>query len=238
MPARWMVFLCLVTWLTVAICAMAWAVEKKLPHGKGSAALAGSISPDEAQRMAIERARSAIVEEGCDVQISVSTFVKNGILAADFVSSLRHGVLRWDRILKEHTVRLSSQSGGSIQQIYEVEMEGEVTCPQGATVRINGKEVGKTPFTSGDMPTGTVEVEVESGNRIGKVRAEVEPRDQKVVVVAMGSKLPPAWRNSIGMEFVLIQAGEFLMGSNNGDSDKRSVHKVRISRPFYLGKYE
>lgn len=113
---------------------------------------------------------------------------------------------------------------------------------EGATVRIDGKEVGKTPYTSGEMPTGAVEVEVESRDRIGKARAEVEPRGQKVVVVAMGSKLPPpagkTLRNSIGMEFVLIPAGEFLMGSNGGVSDENPVHTVRLSKPFYLGKYE
>jgi formylglycine-generating enzyme required for sulfatase activity len=40
------------------------------------------------------------------------------------------------------------------------------------------------------------------------------------------------------MQFVLIPAGEFQMGSNGGDVDERPVHRVRISEPFYLGKYE
>jgi formylglycine-generating enzyme required for sulfatase activity len=45
-------------------------------------------------------------------------------------------------------------------------------------------------------------------------------------------------RNSIGMEFVLIPAGEFMMGSNYYEPDEKPVHKVVISKPFYLGKYE
>jgi formylglycine-generating enzyme required for sulfatase activity/predicted aspartyl protease len=49
---------------------------------------------------------------------------------------------------------------------------------------------------------------------------------------------PSILRNSIGMEFVLIPAGEFQMGSNDGDDNAKPVHTVRISRPFYLGKYE
>src|SRR4030095_5281239 len=44
--------------------------------------------------------------------------------------------------------------------------------------------------------------------------------------------------NSIGMEFVLIPAGTFKMGSNTGDQDERPVHEVTISKAFYLGKYE
>jgi formylglycine-generating enzyme required for sulfatase activity len=44
--------------------------------------------------------------------------------------------------------------------------------------------------------------------------------------------------NSIGVEFVLIRAGEFQMGAPDGDKDEQPVHTVRISKPFYLGKYE
>lgn len=41
------------------------------------------------------------------------------------------------------------------------------------------------------------------------------------------------WVNSIGMEFVLIPAGTFTMGSE----DEPPVHQVTISKPFYLGRY-
>ena len=44
------------------------------------------------------------------------------------------------------------------------------------------------------------------------------------------------------MEFVLIPAGQFLMGSkckkNKSCFDERPVHQVRISEAFHLGKYE
>ena len=46
--------------------------------------------------------------------------------------------------------------------------------------------------------------------------------------------------NRIGMEFVLIPAGSFLMGSpeGEGNDDEYPQHRVNITRPFYLGKYE
>lgn len=51
--------------------------------------------------------------------------------------------------------------------------------------------------------------------------------------------IPPlTWRNSLGMEFRLVPAGEFLMGSDDGQRDEQPVHQVRISQPFYLGTYE
>lgn len=49
--------------------------------------------------------------------------------------------------------------------------------------------------------------------------------------------LPSTWWNSLGMEFVLIPAGTFQMGSHKVNSEK-PVHTVRISQPFYLGKTE
>src|SRR6266542_2248373 len=49
---------------------------------------------------------------------------------------------------------------------------------------------------------------------------------------------PRAWRNKIGMEFVLIPSSSFRMGSNHGDADEKPVHDVIISKDFYMGKFE
>lgn len=46
----------------------------------------------------------------------------------------------------------------------------------------------------------------------------------------------PFTKNSIGMEFVLIPSGKFNMGSKECDWAK-PVHPVKISKPFYIGKY-
>jgi formylglycine-generating enzyme required for sulfatase activity len=48
--------------------------------------------------------------------------------------------------------------------------------------------------------------------------------------------------NSIGMEFIAVPAGNFMMGAGAGDRDaydsERPQHRVTISRPFSIGKYE
>ena len=53
--------------------------------------------------------------------------------------------------------------------------------------------------------------------------------------------LEPTFTNSIGMEFVLIPAGTFMMGSPDSDAGafdrEKPAHRVTISQPFYLGKY-
>ena len=38
--------------------------------------------------------------------------------------------------------------------------------------------------------------------------------------------------------FVLIPAGSFQMGSNDGKDANKPVHDVTITKPFYMGKYE
>ena len=54
--------------------------------------------------------------------------------------------------------------------------------------------------------------------------------------------LPKTWRSpTTGMEFVLIPAGTFQMGSTNiliVQDNEKPVHTVHITQPFYMGKYE
>ena len=48
--------------------------------------------------------------------------------------------------------------------------------------------------------------------------------------------------NSIGMKLALIPPGEFMMGSPRSDGyahdEEKPQHKIRITKPFYLGVYE
>ena len=51
------------------------------------------------------------------------------------------------------------------------------------------------------------------------------------------ANLPATVTNRIGLTFVLVPPGSFMMGSTNAD-DEQPVHQVTIGAPFYLGKYE
>jgi formylglycine-generating enzyme required for sulfatase activity len=60
---------------------------------------------------------------------------------------------------------------------------------------------------------------------------------------AIGWELGPPRKSTLELggdvkiEMVLIPAGEFEMGSNDGGRDEKPVHKVKILRSFYMGKY-
>jgi formylglycine-generating enzyme required for sulfatase activity len=68
------------------------------------------------------------------------------------------------------------------------------------------------------------------------IRAELAKRP-----ATPDSALEPTFTNSIGMEFVLIPAGTFMMGSPDSDteawSNEKPIHRVTISKPFYMGKH-
>jgi len=52
-------------------------------------------------------------------------------------------------------------------------------------------------------------------------------------------KIPDTFVNSTGMKFVRIEAGSFLMGQKEGgDWDERPVHKVTISKSFWMAVTE
>ena len=44
--------------------------------------------------------------------------------------------------------------------------------------------------------------------------------------------------DKVNIEFVLVPAGSFVMGSTHGDKDELPLHRVVISNPFYMAKYE
>jgi formylglycine-generating enzyme required for sulfatase activity len=67
----------------------------------------------------------------------------------------------------------------------------------------------------------------------GTAFSEEPKQSPKQVTVDLGK--------GIKLEMVLIPAGEFMMGSPVSDKDgfdwEKPQHRVRITKPFYLGKY-
>ena len=63
-----------------------------------------------------------------------------------------------------------------------------------------------------------------------KKSVKTTPEDKKEISLDLG--------RGVKMELMLIRPGSFMMGDEKGDNEEKPVHKVTISKPFYIGKFE
>ena len=73
------------------------------------------------------------------------------------------------------------------------------------------------------------------------VATAAEPKEAVSKTKGPPKELTVDLGKGVKLEMVLIPAGEFLMGSpdsdKDADADEKPQHRVRITKPFYLGKY-
>ena len=109
--------------------------------------------------------------------------------------------------------------------------------PPGATVRIDGQEVGKTPY-EGKVSSGKHEVKLVAGqiyNPIPSRTVTVNIGDQETLsfTLTRNSKICP----KDGTKMLYIPAGTFMMGSNDDNDDEKPVHEV-YTDAFYMDEHE
>jgi len=94
------------------------------------------------------------------------------------------------------------------------------------------EEVARRDKFAAEDTLAQLEALVPSDARMPGLRDKVAatPGPKKEITVDLGG--------GVKMEMVLIRPGSFMMGSEKGAPDEKPVHKVRITRPFYMGKYE
>lgn len=81
---------------------------------------------------------------------------------------------------------------------------------------------------------------VEGGNKQLARKFEVQQslQDASGETLLAGAPRGTIWTNSLGMKFVSIKPGTFTMGSNRGDKDEQPLHRVTLTKGFYLGVTE
>jgi len=117
------------------------------------------------------------------------------------------------------------------------------TEPSGASVYVDKEFRGRTPLEL-EIDTGargerTVEVGLELKgykSRAARIKLNRSIRERWTDVKLSPLK-PKAIIGKDGAEMLLIPAGEFQMGSNDGSSDEKTVHTLTLD-DFYMDKYE
>lgn len=69
-------------------------------------------------------------------------------------------------------------------------------------------------------------------------RQETTPETKQMNTVADTTKPGTVMSNQLGIEFIYVPAGSFVMGSDKGSEDERPAHRVMIRKGFYIGRYE
>ncbi|MBI2194649.1 MAG: SUMF1/EgtB/PvdO family nonheme iron enzyme, partial [Planctomycetes bacterium] len=136
------------------------------------------------------------------------------------------------------TIPLANEEVGEVEFVLKLEgyeeITGTVEVQRGKTARPATIELKKR--AQGGLPEGlreALEIPQEAKDAYGNpIRKGSDPK----------SGLPLEIRHKqTGMLFVFIPVGEFMMGSPSGESgrdDDEVQHRVRLTKPFYMGKYE
>jgi formylglycine-generating enzyme required for sulfatase activity len=116
-------------------------------------------------------------------------------------------------------------------------------APLGASIHPQSGEFSWTPAPEEDAGKFNVTVSVQGpdGQTAQTTLAVTVTRPIPTPATLPGKELSVDLGGGVKLEMVLIPAGEFLMGSPDSDRDavtnEKPYHRVRITRPFYLGKY-
>ena len=119
-----------------------------------------------------------------------------------------------------------------------VKRDGIEISEDEVTVQADGKETFSVRFVASTKPAHELPKD-DAADSTRTARKDARP-DASPAIKTPSSR--DSITNLIGMTLKLIPAGEFLMGSPDSDKDagidEKPQHRVRISKPFYLGVYE
>ena len=164
----------------------------------------------------VAEARTCL-EQGLGLDRATRILVQQGLTALDYSAGAPDGLFG---PATREAIRAWQAGKGFSATEYLTEAQAEALVEQGRRAAVEAR------------------TEAERQRQAREAAARAEAERQRRAREEAARQRPRQVRNSIGMEFVRIEAGTFQMGSNDGDDDERPVHRVRISQPFYLGKYE
>jgi len=152
-----------------------------------------------------------------------------------------------------HDYYLAGGSAVFVEPLRERPRTGSLrveTHPSGASVYVDGENIGTSPMELSGLRPGSVRVQAFlSGYKTEEKQVSVEAGRFKQVTLILDEirtrqrKPSPQistgrdFVNSIGMKFVYVRPGSFMMGSPEdepGRDDDEKQHRVRITKAFYM----
>jgi len=110
----------------------------------------------------------------------------------------------------------------------------------GVEVKIDGKSIGTTPLDK-EISAGKYTIQLRKrGYKSAERKVKIAPAGLETISVTMEIQkgpTPTRIREKDNAKMMLIPAGEFLMGSDNGDSDEKPVHTVYLDA-YCIDAYE
>jgi formylglycine-generating enzyme required for sulfatase activity len=97
-------------------------------------------------------------------------------------------------------------------------------------VRLTNQDNKFVDVEAGNYAVASAGVELIAKPIAAAVASETASGSAKESVLDLGG--------GVKVELVLVKAGEFNMGSSDGKGNEKPVHKVKISQPYYIGKYD
>ncbi|HIE28389.1 TPA: PEGA domain-containing protein [Candidatus Poribacteria bacterium] len=169
---------------------------------------------------------------------------------------------KWVSSKEEHSITVSAEGYYPESRKVTVQPEGKEVVsvvlkeipkgtleissePSGAKVWIDGKDVGVTPYSGLIIASEEHNVILSAkGYKFKSQKVTVKQGEKRVVSVVLeevkaGEMGAPTIIGQDGAEMILIPAGEFIMGSpeGEGDDDEHPQHTVFLDA-FYIDKYE
>ena len=134
-----------------------------------------------------------------------------------------------DRNIEEEQLRKEQEKKAQAERDAQLEREREEKEAKEIRRKQKEEEERQAEIKAEKERQRQEELRIQKAEAERKAQAELERKVKE-------EKERAAQENSIGMKFTHIPAGEFMMGSDES-GDEQPVHKVKISKPFYLGTY-
>ena len=96
--------------------------------------------------------------------------------------------------------------------------------------------LGRILQTARKKTAGVLRLRASLSSLVEELQAS-ESQEKRNVTADENAKIE-VHRAPLGIEFISVPSGEFLMGSSTGGSDEQPVHRVTISGPFQMSRFQ